>query len=518
MKGIINNFYNEISTLIKEAKGNKTNDLRYKIGGAITTFYVDNKEAIKAAEKSNDDEFKVFYKAHSLDLSKLKTDKFLKLSAWDKAKIAISDALSKQEDGDGYSVTNLGYMQQFYRKFRNTPASLEKALKLDWSHNVELLKDKLNDDERRFYLKKALSDKWSVKELEKQIREESYDDFLEALEKSKYKFKINKLKIVNYKSLVDVGLNDLSQFMVFAGANASGKSSIFEALEFLMHSAMTTGSFAVDIFGGGDKIVNYTAQSAKKDNLLSINLELSFEYKKSIHTIAFGVSYNYKTGKLQKEFTDIPMLDERILDSFSRIYIDNSKRAENKLKRHNKLWLDASNTNKILKNILEIDKKREEITEWLKVLIPGMKDIKIEKDLSGKEELLIFEESHPDKPFAGNLISEGTYNIIALLTLFYQSDEPQFICIEEPETGLNPAVLSELVPFFREMAEKYHHHIWVTTHSTSLVSELSENELVIVNKKDGKTTVYPCKEGDFEDMRPDEAWMSKMLKGGGLPW
>lgn len=518
MIDLINRLYDSIKEIINDSKGVKSNMLRYKIGKEISNFYIDNKDIIKSTDNDFNNELKSFYKLHDIDYSKLISDRYLKLSTWEKIKTAVSDILSQKVDSDGYSLTSLGSMQQFYRKYRNNPNSLEKAINLDWSHNVELLKDKLNDDERRYYLKKAISEKWTLKELEKQIRDENYDDFLEALEKSKYKFQINKIKIKNYKSLVDVRLNNLSQFMVFAGANASGKSSIFEALEFLMHSAMTTGSFAVDIFGGGDKIVNYTAQSAKTENQLSVNLELSFEYKESKHSIAFGVTYNYNTGKLQKEFTDIPMLDDRILDSFSRIYIDNYKRAENKLKRHNKLWFDASNTNKILKNILEIEKKREEIIEWLKVLIPGMKDIKIEKDLSGKEELLIFEESHPNKPFAGNLISEGTYNIIALLTLFYQSDEPQFICIEEPETGLNPAVLGELVPFFREMAEKHHHHIWVTTHSTSLVSELLENELVIVNKKDGKTSVYPCKEGDFEDMRPDEAWMSKMLKGGGLPW
>ncbi len=68
------------------------------------------------------------------------------------------------------------------------------------------------------------------------------------------------------------------------------------------------------------------------------------------------------------------------------------------------------------------------------------------------------------------------------------------------------------------MAKKYHHHIWITTHSTSLVSELKEDELVIVSKKEGETKIYKCDEGDFEKMRPDEAWMSNMLKGGGLPW
>ena len=90
--------------------------------------------------------------------------------------------------------------------------------------------------------------------------------------------------------------------------------------------------------------------------------------------------------------------------------------------------------------------------------------------------------------------------------------------MSKTEIGLNPAILKELVSFFREMTIKKRHHIWITTHSTTFVAELKETELIIVNKKIGETFLYPCKLGDFEGMKPDDAWMSNMLKGGGLPW
>lgn len=230
------------------------------------------------------------------------------------------------------------------------------------------------------------------------------------------------------------------------------------------------------------------------------------------------MKYDIQEKLLTREFTGIKKLDERIVNSFSRIFIDNSKRAENKLKTFNKLWIDADNLSSILKTILEDREKKKEIIEWIQILIPEVERVSVEKDYSGKEELMVFEKSYPDRSFSGNLISEGTRNIIALLSLVYQTDKPQFICIEEPETGLNPAVISELIPFFREMADRYHHQIWITTHSASLVAELSEYELIIVNKQKGVTQTNQCKEGDFEKMRPDEAWLSNMLKGGGLPW
>ncbi len=438
-----------------------------------------------------------------------------KQTSWNKILASISDSLNKKYGGDGYGITNLNYMQQFYRKYRNSPEMLDKALKLDWSHNIALLKDKLNDDERNYYLNRAISERWSVKEIERQIKDDSFDNFLNEIEQNKYQFNINALRIKNYKSLENIEISEPFKMLVFAGANASGKSNIFEAIEFLMHTAMTTGTIAFDIFGGVENIVNYKALK-QKDQFLEIVLDLSFGSDK--HNISFGLKYDIQSKQLTREFTGIKKLDEKIVNSFSRIFIDNYKRAENKLKIYNKLWIDAANLSSILKEILEDKKKKAEIIEWIQILIPEIESISIEKDFSGKEELLVIEKSYPDKPFAGNLISEGTHNIIALLTLFYQADQPQFVCIEEPETGLNPAILSELIPFLREMTKKHHHHIWITTHSASLVAELSENELIIVNKKNGATQANQCKEGDFEKMRPDEAWMSNMLKGGGLPW
>jgi predicted ATPase len=444
----------------------------------------------------------------------------LKGTAWDKIKTAISDWLNKLYSEDGYSITNLGYMLQFYRKYRNSPESLEQAYRLEWSHNIVLLKDKLNDDERIYYIRNAINEKLSVKELEKRIKDETYDDFLNAVKQNNYHYHIEKITIRNYKSLVKVIIDSPSRLLVFAGANATGKSSIFESIEFLMHTAMIKGDIAFDIFGGVERIVNFSAQRNKQaeNTTLVINLELSFRNHEGKFSTSFGLDYDIKNKKLIKKSTNIPLLDNRIIESFSRIFIDNTKRSENKIKVYNKLWLDSTNLSKILKPVLENEKKRLEIFEWLQALIPEVEKIIVENDLTGKEEIQVIEKSYPERPFVGNLISEGTYNIIALLALFYQSDEPQFICLEEPETGLNPAILKELVSFFREMGEKYKHNIWITTHSTTLVSELIEEELIIVNKKNGETHIYQCKPGDFEGLRPDEAWMSNMLKGGGLPW
>lgn len=447
-------------------------------------------------------------------LSKFVTDR-IKPGQIDAFIKEVSSELAKTYKDSGLSHTNLNYIRKFHKEYRNQPDLAEKAFELSWSHNIALLKDNINDDERGYYLNRAIAEEWTVKEIERQIKDNSYNSFLNEIEQNSYQFSIKALRIKNYKSLENIKISDPSNLLVFAGANASGKSNIIEALEFLIHTAMTTGTIAFDIFGGAENIVNYNA-SKQNGSLLEINLDLSFGNNQN--NIRFGLRYDIQNKQLTREFTGIKKLDERIVKSFSRIFIDNYKRAENKLKIYNKLWIDAENLSSILKIILEDREKKKEIIEWIQILIPEVERVSVEKDYSGKEELRVFEKSYPDKSFSGNLISEGTRNIIALLSLVYQTDKPQFICIEEPEAGLNPAVLSELIPFFREMADRYQHQIWITTHSASVVAELSEHELIIVNKQKGVTQTNQCKEGDFEKMRPDEAWLSNMLKGGGLPW
>ncbi len=161
---------------------------------------------------------------------------------------------------------------------------------------------------------------------------------------------------------------------------------------------------------------------------------------------------------------------------------------------------------------------KNEFLGWAKLLVPGLENIEIKTDIfSGKDELLIYEKA-TKKPFKNSLISEGTYYILSLLALIYQTEDQQFICIEEPEIGLNPNVVETLIEFFREIT-KEKHHIWITTHSPILVSLLNEKELITVNKdvETGQTNLKQYKEGDFYGERADEAWLTNEL-GGGLPW
>jgi len=182
-----------------------------------------------------------------------------------------------------------------------------------------------------------------------------------------------------------------------------------------------------------------------------------------------------------------------------------------------KLSPDASNLQQIIGLIFEDEIRRNNFIEWLRILIPEFKNIEVKKsNIDGSYDFFIYEKGS-DKPFPRHLISDGTYNILSLMAAVYQSNQPQLLCIEEPENGLHPQAIELLVDFFREKCEEEGHHIWLNTHSQTLVRCLEIHEIILVNKIDGATKAKQLTKDDEVDIRTDEAWLSNAL-GGGVLW
>ncbi len=78
--------------------------------------------------------------------------------------------------------------------------------------------------------------------------------------------RIKKIHIRNFKSLVDFELEDLKPFCAFVGPNASGKSNIFEALEFTNYLTKYTHE-APSFFGGIQNIHSYNSIAIEYNGL-----------------------------------------------------------------------------------------------------------------------------------------------------------------------------------------------------------------------------------------------------------
>ncbi len=333
--------------------------------------------------------------------------------------------------------------------------------------------------------------------------------------------KIEEIYIDNYKSLIDFKLKSPNAFSVFVGANASGKSNIFEAIEFLDLCTIMSPINVHKSFGNINDLINkkITENDASITLMLDsenagptfkLFLEKDKNYEYILRDVGIGVDMRRKKANPNKITSN-----EEILN-FSRIFIGNNRLLKRNIQDDSKLALDASNLEKVLKRLLKGETVKAEIIEWLQLLIPGFEKIEIVNEpLSGSDNLLIYEKG-TSKPFNKHLISDGTYNILSILAAVYQSNEPQFLCIEEPENGLNPKVIKELVNLFRQKCEEGH-FIWLNTHSQTLVSELTPEEIIIIDKKDGITVPKQIKGMNLHGLKMDEALLTNAL-GGGIPW
>ena len=334
---------------------------------------------------------------------------------------------------------------------------------------------------------------------------------------------IEKINIKNYKSLVDVTIEKPNPFTVFVGPNASGKSNVFEAMDLYSYLARIEFFQLVNSFNGIDSIFNKKSNSLKmeiffQDNPTSLLIPKRDGIGFQLDNISYPRSFNESIDK--KKFHDGFMKGKfyaQFFYNFSRLFIGKTKKVIFPNRDNKKLSLDAGNLEKVLKRILQKPEIREEFLELLSFLIPDFEKLEISSnELSGSDSLLIYERNSK-KPFPRHLISDGTFNLIALLTSVFQSDEPQFLCIEEPENGIHPEAIKELVYFFREQCEKNGHYIWLTTHSQSLVSVLKPEELIVVDKINGETRIKQYQNKNLHDFEMDEAWLSNTLDGG-LPW
>ena len=318
---------------------------------------------------------------------------------------------------------------------------------------------------------------------------------------------IKRLVIENFKSIERIELVEPNPFTVFVGPNGSGKSNIFEALEFVNQRFKASLDEVLRQFGGTDKIIPrnggdisrfYFKAQYDEENVFS---EIKFVYNKISDRTHIPIVF------------ELPLETyEKFNENFSRIFINNTKPTRTYYQDDSSLNFAATNLEPVLKRILQNKALRDEIFEWLDLFIPGFKAVEVDD----RNELHWFEE-HTANYFTKDLISDGTYNILALLTAVYQSEEPQFLCIEEPENGLHPEVILSLIGFFRRQCEEKGHYIWLNTHSETVVKLLTTSEIVLVNKQNGATITKQVKGMNTYSLTTDEAWLTGAL-GGGLAW
>jgi predicted nuclease of restriction endonuclease-like (RecB) superfamily len=75
----------------------------------------------------------------------------------------------KQPNVRGFSARNLWRMMQFFDTYFDQPKLAPLVRELSWSHNLAILSRSKQDEEREFYLRMATKERWSFRELQRQL-------------------------------------------------------------------------------------------------------------------------------------------------------------------------------------------------------------------------------------------------------------------------------------------------------------------------------------------------------------
>jgi predicted nuclease of restriction endonuclease-like (RecB) superfamily len=83
----------------------------------------------------------------------------------------LADHLAQTQPGlRGFTRANLFRMRQFYEVYRGDEIVAPLVRQLPWSHNMMVLGQCKRPEERAFYLRMAVQEKWSRRELERQLK------------------------------------------------------------------------------------------------------------------------------------------------------------------------------------------------------------------------------------------------------------------------------------------------------------------------------------------------------------
>ena len=403
-----------------------------------------------------------------------------------------------------------------------------------------------------------------------------------------------KLEIENFYSIRDLQVLDLSvdgkvpdpegrftpifegasvrvpKVIALYGANASGKTTVLRALEFIVTMARDSVQRTVPGFSGCERfndeesrerpirlaieiggIMNLSAeliekaQAGEKVEHGVFRYELEIEVKEGVAHRILAETLRQKPqgqGKWQRVFerdAEGKVKDSKafslsgyqhlvktlagnhtVLSSFAKfqhptaqVFVDAARRAVFQIEPIHS-YVD--------KHVIEYLRSQPYImgrlTDELGRIDVGVEGMRFQEGPDGP--FLMFKHSGLQVEMPWLLESHGTRAFIKMFPFLLQAlDSGGVVAIDEMDAAIHPVILPELVRWFYDKTgrNKYDAQLWLTCHSASLLDDLQKEEIVVCEKdRQGRTRVYSLMD---VKVRRDENHYRKYLSGayGGIP-
>jgi hypothetical protein len=127
-----------------------------------------------------------------------------------------------------------------------------------------------------------------------------------------------------------------------------------------------------------------------------------------------------------------------------------------------------------------------DISRDLSNLVSGFMNIEIEEDKT-RDLYIIYANAQDERRFSSRTLSDGTLRLLALITLANDPEYRGVLCFEEPENGVHPFRVEQIVELMRSLTTDFTdgndvawplRQLLVNTHSPLLLAQLQDKELL----------------------------------------
>ncbi len=305
---------------------------------------------------------------------------------------------------------------------------------------------------------------------------------------------IQSVHIRNFRCLRDVEFT-LSPLTALVGPNGSGKSTVLAALS--PHRTHLDKSFRWKHEYSLEVGVEYCSANGVRNWKAPV--------KQTQVVFGPGVLFNYQFLRL-----DLNMMRKPITVSNAPV-----------------LAHDGANLANAVYTLTR--KQQADVAEQLCSLVPTFSDVDLVPVGSGNHTLRFHDRWDPTVHYSPDEVSDGTMLILAFLLIQHQQDAPDLLAIEEPERGLHPYLLGELVAFLRKLSAgeigAKPIQVVLATQSADLLDHLRPEEVRFLDRdtEDGSVRIEAVDtaaggwENAFAEYRNSlgSAWLAGSL--GGVP-
>jgi predicted ATPase len=333
---------------------------------------------------------------------------------------------------------------------------------------------------------------------------------------------IRKASIRNFKCLRDIRI-DLERFTVFVGPNASGKSSILQALHFLCRA------FGINQRKDlGSEILQGASRGASE------NVELAAEsggywyrYRPPLPTSqpARAIRSAQWSGNEQGVAPDLNSHEWKPWKREPSQSVPLPQSVLLRLETSNLILPTAANSDPtvmapdgtglhtaLASMALNDPDSWQRLQADLRRIIPTIRRLRHTKATMHQPSALLFDTVGADSLIASQ-VSEGTLLVLGLLAALHAADRPNLILLDDLDRGLHPKAQKELISLLRGLLETNADlQLIATTHSPYMLDSMIPSEVrMTFLQEDGATACaalasHPKFQKWKDEMTPGEMW------------